>query len=83
MVPSSKPRPPDLRSANLSFAARLGIAVRDKFSGDAPSVYAATMFGSLVHQTIEDVHKSFLRGETFDEERINGWFNLNYVSLSL
>ena len=41
------------------------------------------MFGSLVHQTIEDVHKSFLRGETFDEERINGWFNLNYVSLSL
>ena len=41
------------------------------------------MFGSLVHQTIEDVHKSFLRGETFDDARIDGWFNLNYASLSL
>ena len=49
----------------------------------APHRQAATMFGSLVHQTIEDVHKSFLRGETFDEEQINGWFNLNYASLSL
>ena len=54
-----------------------------RYLGFAPHRQAATMFGSLVHQTIEDVHKSFLRGETFDEERINGWFNLNYVSLSL
>ena len=49
----------------------------------APHRQAATMFGSLVHQTIEDVHKSFLRGETFDDARIDGWFNLNYASLSL
>ena len=54
-----------------------------RYLGFAPHRQAATMFGSLVHQTIEDVHKSFLRGETFDEERINGWFNLNYASLSL
>ena len=38
---------------------------------------------SLVHQTIEDVHKAFLRGAEFDEDRIDGWFNLNYASLSL
>ena len=54
-----------------------------RYLGFAPHRQAATMFGSLVHQTIEDVHKSFLRGEAFDEERINGWFNLNYASLSL
>ena len=41
------------------------------------------MFGSLVHQTIEDVHKAFLRGETFDETHIDNWFNLNYALLSL
>ena len=54
-----------------------------RYLGFAPHRQAATMFGSLVHQTIEDVHKSFLRGERFDEERIDGWFNLNYASLSL
>jgi len=54
-----------------------------RFLGFAPHRQAATMFGSLVHQTIEDVHKSFLRGETFDDARIYGWFNLNYASLSL
>ena len=26
------------------------------------------------------VHKSCLRGETFDDARIDGWFNLNYAS---
>ena len=54
-----------------------------RYLGFAPHRQAATMFGSLVHQTIEDVHKSFLRGETFDEKKIDGWFNLNYASLSL
>ena len=54
-----------------------------RYLGFSPHRQAATMFGSLVHQTIEDVHKSFLRGEKFDEDRIDGWFNLNYASLSL
>ncbi|MGN0832837.1 MAG: hypothetical protein ACI4RD_04215 [Kiritimatiellia bacterium] len=40
-VPSVEPRPPNLKAANLSFAARLVIAVRDKFGGDAPKVYMA------------------------------------------
>ena len=54
-----------------------------RYLGFAPHRQAATMFGSLVHQTIEDVHKAFLRGETFDETHIDNWFNLNYASLSL
>ena len=54
-----------------------------RYLGFAAHRQAATMFGSLVHQTIEDVHKAFLRGEEFDEGRIDGWFNLNYASLSL
>ena len=54
-----------------------------RYLGFAPHRQAATMFGSLVHQTIEDVHKSFLRGETFDDAKVEGWFNLNYASLSL
>ncbi len=54
-----------------------------RYLGFAAHRQAATMFGSLVHQTIEDVHKAFLRGEAFDEAQIEGWFNLNYASLSL
>ena len=54
-----------------------------RYLGFAPHRQAATMFGSLVHQTIEDVHKAFLRGEEFDEAKIDSWFNLNYASLSL
>lgn len=40
-VPSVEPRPPNLKAANLSFAARVVIAVRDRFGGDAPKVYTA------------------------------------------
>ena len=42
------------------------------------------LFGTLVHQTIEDIHKTVLRGEessiTFDT--IKGWFSANYAMLS-
>jgi DNA helicase-2/ATP-dependent DNA helicase PcrA len=42
------------------------------------------LFGTLVHQTIEDIHKAVLRGEeksiTFDA--IEGWFSTNYAMLS-
>ena len=54
-----------------------------RYLGFAPHRQAATMFGSLVHQTIEDVHKCSLRGETVTDEKIDGWFNANYNSLSL
>ncbi|MDI4091190.1 ATP-dependent DNA helicase [Stenotrophomonas pavanii] len=42
------------------------------------------LFGTLVHQTIEDIHKTVLRGEessiTFDG--IKSWFSANYAMLS-
>lgn len=40
-VPSPLPHIPDLTAENPSFAARLIIAVRDRFGGDAPKVYNA------------------------------------------
>ncbi len=54
-----------------------------RYLGFAPHRQAGTMFGTLVHQTIEDVHKAHLRGESFDEEQIGRWFDMNYISLSL
>jgi len=40
--------------------------------------------GSLLHQTIEDIHKAVLRGEDhlLTNENITGWFNTNYYLLS-
>lgn len=50
----------------------------------APTRESPMLFGTLVHQTIEDIHKTVLRGEeasiTFD--RIKGWFSTNYAMLS-
>ncbi|MBN2533681.1 MAG: PD-(D/E)XK nuclease family protein [Spirochaetales bacterium] len=48
-----------------------------------PVRHGSAMFGTLVHQTIEDVHKAVLRGEEqkVNEARIDSWFNLNYQSL--
>lgn len=43
----------------------------------------ATIFGSLVHQTIEDIHRAALRNEvsTINSENIEEWFNNNYISI--
>lgn len=51
-IPSVEPRPPNLRAANLSFAARLIIAIRDKFDGDAPMVYNAARVSRQVYSQI-------------------------------
>jgi len=51
-VPSSEPRPPNLHAVNLSFAARLVIAVRDRFHGDAPSVYKTARLTSAAYSRI-------------------------------
>ena len=42
------------------------------------------LFGTLVHQTIEDIHKAVLRGEErmVTEKQISHWFNANYIHLS-
>ena len=44
----------------------------------------STLFGTIVHQTIEDVHKAVLRGEaaTVTEENIVNWFEINYKTAS-
>jgi DNA helicase-2/ATP-dependent DNA helicase PcrA len=42
------------------------------------------LFGSLVHQTIEDIHKAVLRGEEnkLSEPQVNAWFDTNYAFLT-
>lgn len=44
----------------------------------------AQLFGRLVHQTIEDVHKAALRGEPdlITAENVAKWFEMNYTYLS-
>ena len=44
----------------------------------------SVLFGQLLHQTIEDIHKAVLRGQsdTLTNENIEGWFNTNYHLLS-
>ena len=43
------------------------------------------VFGRLVHETIEDIHKAALRGESniITEDNITGWFNTNYEAITL
>lgn len=43
----------------------------------------AMMFGTLVHETIEDIHRTVLKGEEqrITEDNITRWFNSNYLSL--
>ena len=44
----------------------------------------AQLFGTLVHQTIEDIHKAVLRGEesSITPEQIETWMAVNYQYLS-
>ena len=46
--------------------------------------YGTTLFGSLVHETIEDIHKAVLRGEikTVSQDTINIWMMINYETIS-
>ena len=43
----------------------------------------ALLFGTLVHETIEDIHKAALRNEahTINDINIKSWFEANYASL--
>ena len=45
---------------------------------------AAMIFGTLVHQTIEDIHKAVLTGneKNVTEKNVQEWFSDNYVSIS-
>ncbi|MFM0260462.1 ATP-dependent DNA helicase [Paraburkholderia sediminicola] len=50
----------------------------------APIRESPMLFGTLVHQTIEDIHKTVLRGDegTITFDAIKGWFSTNYAMLS-
>jgi DNA helicase II / ATP-dependent DNA helicase PcrA len=50
----------------------------------APSQTNSILFGTLVHQTIEDIHKTVLRGEEYklSEEQISRWYDTNYAYLT-
>ncbi|MCA3155459.1 MAG: ATP-dependent helicase [Burkholderiales bacterium] len=50
----------------------------------APIRESPMLFGTLVHQTIEDIHKTVLRGEegSITSDAIKGWFSTNYAMLS-
>jgi len=48
-----------------------------------PSRSAQVLFGSLVHQTIEDIHKAVLDRETPSTDLIENWFEKNYKALLL
>lgn len=51
--------------------------------GFNPIRQAPQLFGTLVHQTIEDIHKTVLRGEqaSISTKKIEDWFNSNYYNL--
>ena len=50
----------------------------------APVRANAMLFGTLVHETIEDVHRAVLRHEesTVTPRRVEEWFSANYATLS-
>lgn len=52
--------------------------------GFIPVREGATLFGTLVHATIEDIHKAAMRGESssITEDNIKQWFNENYETIS-
>lgn len=53
--------------------------------GFTPVRVGATLFGQLVHQTIEDVHRAALRGECdrITLENADDWLQSNYETLSM
>lgn len=75
----------------LSFTSHIslyeGCSLQYKFFqelGFSPVRVGATLFGRLVHQTIEDVHRAVLRDEqeTVTPDNVQMWFQANYDTLS-
>jgi len=52
--------------------------------GFTPIRVGATIFGTVVHETIEDIHRAVLRHEEskITTENIREWLNLNYATIS-
>jgi DNA helicase-2/ATP-dependent DNA helicase PcrA len=55
-----------------------------KYLGFNPVREGSIVFGTLIHETIEDIHKKVLRGEEemINKEMIRSWFFKNYENLS-
>ena len=51
-MPANKPRRPNLQSANLSFAARVIIWVRDRYENNAPAIYKAAYLSRKTYSAI-------------------------------
>lgn len=52
--------------------------------GFSPVRVGATIFGQLIHQTIEDIHKAAIKKEydKINRDNIKIWFDTNYESIS-
>lgn len=50
----------------------------------APARTSPILFGTVVHQTIEDIHKTVLRAELgkLSDAQVQSWFNVNYTNLT-
>ena len=85
----------DVKAVNLkdtfSFTSHITVyetcALQYKFYKELefmPVRAGAMIFGMLVHETIEDVHRAALRKEerTITEENVTKWFDTNYASIS-
>ena len=51
-LPENKPRKPNLQAANLSFAARVIIWVRDRYANNAPAIYKAAYLSRKTYSAI-------------------------------
>ena len=51
-LPENKPRKPNLHAANLSFAARVIIWVRDRYANNAPAIYKAAYLSRKTYSAI-------------------------------
>ena len=51
-LPENKPRKPNLHAANLSFAARVIICVRDRYANNAPAIYKAAYLSRKTYSAI-------------------------------
>ena len=85
----------DVKAVNLkesfSFTSHITVyetcALQYKFYKEldfTPVRAGAMVFGMLVHETIEDIHRAAIRKEeeTITEDNINKWFDSNYSSIT-
>ena len=85
----------DIKPVNIknsySFTSNISVyencALQYKFMkelGFSPVRVGSTIFGKVIHQTIEDIHKRAIKNEfdSINKENIQLWFDTNYESIS-